>query len=365
MAPKGRTRSKTSPVGGVAEDSAAAVASVLSGSRPLYEVLGIAPSATQADVQKAFKLRALRVHPDKNPGDEGAKAAFQELQRAYEVLRDPERRKRYDELGEESGDDSLVSEVVRWFRTRYRPVTVEEIAEFTRNYRGSAEERADVAAFVRERNGNVSRLLECVVCAEPEDVGRFEALLTELLGTGEVPKACGSEVRRTLPLLRKNAATLSRRNARERRELERGGGGGAVGGGPAASLAALAEAIRGRQQVRWAASITDRLEAKYCGSGAVPAARSRKRPAASEDAGALADEAPRKEGKGSSVFAAAWCFPGPWRARTHATKLSRGPRALDWTVGGGPSLSSALPQSPLEAQLRSPGACFAKAAKWH
>lgn len=56
------------------------------------------------------RLARAQVHPDKNPGDEGAKAAFQELQRAYEVLRDPERRRRYDASGEDGDGESLADE---------------------------------------------------------------------------------------------------------------------------------------------------------------------------------------------------------------------------------------------------------------
>lgn len=64
-----------------------------------YKILGVDKSATQADIKKKFRKLAIKYHPDKNPDDAGAEAKFKEINEAYEVLGDPEKRKKYDELG--------------------------------------------------------------------------------------------------------------------------------------------------------------------------------------------------------------------------------------------------------------------------
>jgi curved DNA-binding protein len=67
--------------------------------RDYYEVLGVPKSATQADIKKAFRRLAKQHHPDSNPGDAEAERRFKDLNEAHAVLSDPEKRKRYDELG--------------------------------------------------------------------------------------------------------------------------------------------------------------------------------------------------------------------------------------------------------------------------
>jgi curved DNA-binding protein len=64
-----------------------------------YKILGISKDASQAEVKKAFRKLAVKYHPDKNPGDKKAEERFKEANEANEVLGDPEKRKKYDELG--------------------------------------------------------------------------------------------------------------------------------------------------------------------------------------------------------------------------------------------------------------------------
>ncbi|MDO4586269.1 MAG: J domain-containing protein [Planctomycetia bacterium] len=66
-----------------------------------YKILDVPKTATQDDIQKAYLKLARKYHPDMNPDDqEGAKKKFQELQTAFDVLKDPEKRKQYDQFGE-------------------------------------------------------------------------------------------------------------------------------------------------------------------------------------------------------------------------------------------------------------------------
>eukprot|EP00123_Amoebidium_parasiticum_P013839 comp22178_c1_seq1/m.32564 comp22178_c1_seq1/g.32564 ORF comp22178_c1_seq1/g.32564 comp22178_c1_seq1/m.32564 type:complete len:523 (-) comp22178_c1_seq1:471-2039(-) len=65
----------------------------------LYDVLGVAPEATQADIKKAYRRQALRYHPDKNP-DPNAEEMFKTISEAYNILSDEAKRKVYDEMGQ-------------------------------------------------------------------------------------------------------------------------------------------------------------------------------------------------------------------------------------------------------------------------
>ena len=67
--------------------------------RDYYEVLGVDKSASADDIKKAFRKLALKYHPDKNPGDKSAEEKFKEVAEAYNVLRDPEKRQKYDQFG--------------------------------------------------------------------------------------------------------------------------------------------------------------------------------------------------------------------------------------------------------------------------
>lgn len=64
-----------------------------------YKTLGLDKKAPQADIKKKFRKLAIKYHPDKNPDDPKAEEKFKEVNEAYEVLGDPEKRKKYDELG--------------------------------------------------------------------------------------------------------------------------------------------------------------------------------------------------------------------------------------------------------------------------
>ena len=65
-----------------------------------YNILGVSKDASQDDIKKAFKKLARKYHPDLNPNDPDAHRKFQEINEANEVLSDPEKRKKYDEHGE-------------------------------------------------------------------------------------------------------------------------------------------------------------------------------------------------------------------------------------------------------------------------
>jgi len=77
-----------------------------------YKILGVPRNATEKEIKQAFRRLARKYHPDVNPGDPEAEARFKEINEAYEVLSDPEKRAKYDQLG---------ADWQRWQRMGGRP----------------------------------------------------------------------------------------------------------------------------------------------------------------------------------------------------------------------------------------------------
>eukprot|EP00611_Tribonema_gayanum_P000248 TRINITY_DN1017_c0_g2_i2.p1 TRINITY_DN1017_c0_g2~~TRINITY_DN1017_c0_g2_i2.p1 ORF type:complete len:619 (-),score=211.69 TRINITY_DN1017_c0_g2_i2:357-2213(-) len=80
-----------------------------------YELLGVGPNATAAEIKKAYYLTALKLHPDKNPGDVEAAARFQAVGEAYQTLSDEELRLRYDKYGRAGTADAPVMDSAAFF----------------------------------------------------------------------------------------------------------------------------------------------------------------------------------------------------------------------------------------------------------
>src|SRR5687768_12311203 len=64
-----------------------------------YQTLGVAKTATAKEIKQAFRKLARKFHPDVNPGDKTSESKFKEINEAYEVLGDADKRRKYDELG--------------------------------------------------------------------------------------------------------------------------------------------------------------------------------------------------------------------------------------------------------------------------
>lgn len=69
--------------------------------RDYYEVLGVNKDASDDEIKKAYKRMAIKYHPDRNPGDKKAEEMFKEAAEAYDVLRDANKRRQYDQFGHE------------------------------------------------------------------------------------------------------------------------------------------------------------------------------------------------------------------------------------------------------------------------
>ena len=70
--------------------------------KDFYEVLGVERNASSEDIKKAYRKLAIKYHPDKNPGDQKAEDKFKEISAAFEVLKDEEKRQKYDQFGHDA-----------------------------------------------------------------------------------------------------------------------------------------------------------------------------------------------------------------------------------------------------------------------
>ena len=81
-----------------------------------YTALGVKKSATPDEIKKAYRKLARKYHPDVNPGDKAAEERFKTISEAHDVLSDSEKRKIYDEFGEEGLRAGFDPEQARQFR---------------------------------------------------------------------------------------------------------------------------------------------------------------------------------------------------------------------------------------------------------
>jgi len=177
----------------------------MSGKRDYYEVLGVDRNATDQELKASYRKLALNYHPDRNPGDKEAEEKFKEAAEAYEVLRDSQKRRIYDQYGHQGlegsgfsgfgGFDDIFSsfsdifEDFFGFGTRRR--------SRSRVQRGS-DLRYDLrlgfmeAAFGTETAIDVEKLAECPTCkgsgCEP---GTHPETCSYCNGTGQATRSQG------------------------------------------------------------------------------------------------------------------------------------------------------------------------------
>ncbi|XP_077210346.1 chaperone protein dnaJ 6-like [Tasmannia lanceolata] len=158
--------------------------------KSLYDILGVERTSSKQEIKKAYYKLALRLHPDKNPGDEEAKEKFQLLQKVISILGDEEKRALYDQTG--CVDDAeLAGEVAEnlqeYFRSIYKKVTEADIEEFEANYRGSESEKNDLKDFYKKCKGNMNRVFCYMICSDLKlDSHRFKDIIDEAIAAGEV-----------------------------------------------------------------------------------------------------------------------------------------------------------------------------------
>ncbi|KAG8058394.1 hypothetical protein GUJ93_ZPchr0002g25966 [Zizania palustris] len=190
MGRKRRARVSRDGDGCEGEEPGMAAGSTAAESKSLYEILGVERTASQQEIKKAYHKLALRLHPDKNPGDEEAKDKFQQLQKVISILGDEEKRALYDETGI-ADDDALVGEAAdnlqEYFRSVYKKVTEADIEEFEAKYRGSDSEKKDLKDLYTKFKGNMNRLFCSMICSDPKlDSHRFKDIIDDAISEGEL-----------------------------------------------------------------------------------------------------------------------------------------------------------------------------------
>src|SRR5689334_11683808 len=86
--------------------------------RDLYAILGVARDASEQEIRKAYRALARKHHPDRNPGDKAAEEKFKDASYASEVLLNKEKRKLYDEFGEQGLREGFNAEAYRQYQQR-------------------------------------------------------------------------------------------------------------------------------------------------------------------------------------------------------------------------------------------------------
>ncbi|CAA9989404.1 DnaJ protein, putative [Plasmodium knowlesi strain H] len=196
----------------------------------LYEILGVKKNASVKEIAKAYRILVLTYHPDKfaarrgkvvgeksktgseekengkldvldketvdeevNDGEEETltlekcKEMFLQIQKAYEILRDPEKRKNYDEYGLE--DDEYIE-----FKNYLNPklfherIKVEDILNYEKKYKNSSDEKEDLLEFYNKFNGNLTHILEYIPFSEEADLTRYIDIYNSLFKSKEIKK---------------------------------------------------------------------------------------------------------------------------------------------------------------------------------
>ena len=158
----------------------------------LYDVLGVKKDATEAEIKKAYRKLAREHHPDRNPGDKAAEERFKEVQGAYDVLSDAEKRKQYDTFGSANGRGPAGARPERQLRRQLRLRRPRRLPRRRLQPRHRAGDRSAAASARHARRGHRGRGAACrsrTRCAAsrrriPVEV---ETACSECGGTGAKP----------------------------------------------------------------------------------------------------------------------------------------------------------------------------------
>ncbi|XP_073441933.1 dnaJ homolog subfamily C member 9 [Dendrobates tinctorius] len=162
------------------------------GSSDLYTVLGVRRTAGEAEIRRGYHKSSLKVHPDRVAEEEKAQATakFQVLGKVYSVLNDKDQRALYDEQGIVDDESDTVSEDQNWekfWQLLFKKITVEDIKEYEKKYKGSEEERADIIQAYMDFEGDMDKIMDSVMFAGIDDEPRIKEIIQKAINKKEVP----------------------------------------------------------------------------------------------------------------------------------------------------------------------------------
>ncbi|XP_071103192.1 dnaJ homolog subfamily C member 9-like [Haliotis cracherodii] len=157
----------------------------------LYDVLKVRKNASQQEIKKGYHKLSLKVHPDRVKEDDKSEATqkFQTLGKIYSILSDKEKRAIYDETGDidEENDVEQDKDWYEYWRMLFAKISIKDIQEYEKKYKGSKEELKDLKAAYLESEGDMDQILESVLCATIDDEDRFAKILKDFIKKKEVP----------------------------------------------------------------------------------------------------------------------------------------------------------------------------------
>jgi DnaJ family protein C protein 9 len=150
----------------------------------LYDVLSVSETASTSEIKKAYYTKARECHPDVG----GDTELFQKVGRAYEILSNEKRRKRYDDTGSTDlmHDREEGFDWDEYWRALYKKVTVQDIQDVHDEYKGSEEEASDVKKYYIAFKGDMNKMLDNIMLSKEADVERFCEMIDQWIKDGQV-----------------------------------------------------------------------------------------------------------------------------------------------------------------------------------
>ncbi|XP_073209768.1 dnaJ homolog subfamily C member 9 isoform X3 [Lepidochelys kempii] len=220
------------------------------GAADLYQVLGVRREAAGDEIRRGYHRVSLRVHPDRAAPDrkEEATRRFQLLGKVYAVLSDQDQRALYDEQGIVDEESDALSRDRNWeeyWRLLFKKeeavlkmmkgtclniqdlqITIKDIEDFEKKYKGSEEELADVKAAYKDFKGDIDKIMESVLCVDYTDEPRIRKIIQQAIDSGEVPsyKVFVKESKQKMNARKRRAQEEAKEAEKTREELGLGDG---------------------------------------------------------------------------------------------------------------------------------------------
>eukprot|EP01060_Flectonema_neradi_P013573 TRINITY_DN20334_c0_g1_i1.p1 TRINITY_DN20334_c0_g1~~TRINITY_DN20334_c0_g1_i1.p1 ORF type:complete len:310 (+),score=82.11 TRINITY_DN20334_c0_g1_i1:40-969(+) len=200
------------------------MASLFSEGECLYAALGVSTTATESEIARAYKKKALMCHPDRIKGKSNEKEMeelFKKVGFAYSILKDEGKKRIYDRTGEFEGgaaDDSSLSAMMK---ALFKEVTEEQVESFFETYVGSEEELQDICSAYNESKGNFAKIRDLVNYNDSleSEEDRLVSIIDEQIALGNLKSTNLWKKTKITEEVKKTAA-YKKRWARRHKETE-------------------------------------------------------------------------------------------------------------------------------------------------